>query len=254
MRKLFILSLLAMIIAWGISGCGGGGTSADPLGTDSISSFGDTSGSAVSQVNPNGAVSLKTTVKNAAGTAVVGREVSFGFVSNVSGATLASSSAKTNGAGEATILYMAGATAGSDVVRASISNGAKMDVSITVGSPTGAGEWQIALDGAPTSLAAGQISVLTATVVNAKGDPVSGQRVTFDFLTDNTGTVIGNKSGAIKPAIIYDITDSQGKAVAVYTAVSVVPAGTTVEDIVQATVGTIGVDGSTNFVTITVSP
>ena len=38
MRKIFILSLLAMMIAWGIGGCGGGGegTSADPLGTDSL--------------------------------------------------------------------------------------------------------------------------------------------------------------------------------------------------------------------------
>ena len=38
MRRMFILSLLAMVVAWGISGCGGGsgGTSADPLGTDSI--------------------------------------------------------------------------------------------------------------------------------------------------------------------------------------------------------------------------
>ena len=38
MRRLFILLSLAMMIAVAIGGCGGGsgGTSADPLGTDSI--------------------------------------------------------------------------------------------------------------------------------------------------------------------------------------------------------------------------
>lgn len=246
MRKLFILSLLAMMIA--IGGCGSGGTSADPLGTDSI-----TLESTASQVDPSGSTVLKATVKNAAGAAVVGREVSFWFVSNASGAALASSSVNTNGAGEATILYSAGATSGNDVVRASISNNAYMDVSITVGTPTAALDRQISITGLPTSLTAGQSSILTAKVVNSSGDLVPGQRVTFRFLTNNTGTVTGNKSGATLTDLSV-ITDSQGKAVSVYTAGGPIPAGTTVEDIVQATVGTIGVDGSTAVVIITVSP
>jgi adhesin/invasin len=206
MRKLFILSLLAMMIAWGIGGCGGGsgGTSADPLGTDSL-----TLESAASQVNSNGAVALKATVKNATGTAVVGREVSFTIVSNASGATLTSSSANTDGAGEATILYRAGATAGSDVVRASISNGAKMDLNITVGG--GTGSYQITLAADNTSLAAGQTAILTATVTNGSGDPVVGVVVTFAIPVNNTG--------AQTPTPVNGgLTDASGKAVAYYTA------------------------------------
>ena len=225
MRKLFILSLLAMMIAWGISGCGSGGTSADPLGTDSIT-FADAAGSAAPQVNPNGAVSLKATVKNAAGAAVVGREVSFGFVSNASGATLTSSSVSTNGAGEATILYIAGATAGSDIVRASISNGARMDVRISVTSPTGAGGRQISLTGSPTSLAAGKNSILTAKVTDSSGNVVSGQTVAFSFISNNSGA----------PALTVlnlGMTDASGQAVAVYTAGSTTP-DTTVQDTVKA--------------------
>jgi hypothetical protein len=234
MRKLFILSLLAMMIA--IGGCGSGGTSADPLGTDSIM-FADAAGSAAPQVNPNGAMSLKATVKNAAGVAVVGREVSFGFVSNASGATLASSSANTDGAGEATILYRAGATAGFDVVRAFISNGAKMDLNITVGSPpTGAGGQKISLTGSPTSLAAGKNSILTATVTDSSGNLSSGQAVTFAFVTPTTiGSTITTITG---------VTDGSGRAVAVYTAGSTGTAS--VEETIQATI-----DGSADLMTLT---
>ena len=203
MRKLFILSLLAMMIAWGIGGCGGGveGTSADPLGTDSIT-FADAAGTG--QVNPNGALTLKATVKNAAGTAVVGREVSFGFVSNASGATLTSSIANTDGAGEATILYRAGATAGSDVVRASISNGAMMDVNIAVGGGGGSA-YALTISASPAVLAAaGGQSVVTANVKNADV-AVSGATVNFSVVAG------GSALGSVSPAAA--ITDGSGNAV-----------------------------------------
>ncbi len=239
MRKLFILSLLAMMIAWGIGGCGGGGggTSADPLETDSIM-FADAAGSGA-QVNPNGALALKATVKNASGKAVVGREVSFGFVSNASGATLTSYSANTNGSGEATILYRAGATAGSDVVRASISNGAKMDINITV---TGAGGRQITLTGSPASLAAGQNSILTATVTDSSGNVISGQTVVFSF--------ISNLSGAPALTVLNaGLTDGGGRAVAVYTAGSATP-NSEVRDTVRAEI--VGI--CTTALILTVAP
>lgn len=236
MRKLFILSLLAIMIAWGIGGCGGGsgGTSADPLGTDSL-----TLESAASQVNSNGAVALKATVKNAAGTAVVGREVLFAVVSNASGATLNSYSANTDGAGEVTILYRAGATAGSDVVRASISNGATMDVNITVAGSAGGS--RISVNASTQSLAAGQNSILTATVTDGSGNLLSGQTVTFAFVTPTTiGSTITTING---------VTDGSGQAVAVYTAGSTGTAG--VVETIQAAVGVIGVNGSVAFVEIT---
>lgn len=236
MRKLFILSLLAMMIAWGISGCGGGveGTSADPLGTDSIM-FEDAAGSAAPQVNPKGALALKATVKNAAGTAVVRREVSFGFVSNASGATLTSYSANTNGAGEATILYRAGATAGSDVVRASISNGATMDVSITIaGTAATTTTYTISVSALPSGIVAleGQ-SVVEATVekleVGSSGltitTPVSGVTVNFIVIAGGTGL------GSVSPGSA--ITDGSGKAVTTYRGGAVV-AGSDYTDVVQA--------------------
>jgi len=205
MRRLYILSLLAMMIALGIGGCGGGvveGTSADPLGTDSIT-FADAAGCGA--VSPNGALTLKATVKNAAGTAVVGREVSFGFVTNASGASLTSYNANTNAAGEATILYMAGATTGSDVVRASISNGAKMDVNITVG---GGSAGALTISASPKTLAAvGGQSVVTATVKNADV-AVSGVTVNFSVVAG------GSAGGSVSPAAA--ITDGSGNAVTTY--------------------------------------
>jgi len=223
MRKIFILSLLATMIAWGISGCGGGseGTSADPLGMDGL-----TLESAATQVNPGDAVLLTATVKNASGAAVVGRDVSFGFASNASGATLTVSSAKTNSAGQTTTLYRAGATWGFDVIRASLSNGSRMEVNITIGSPTGGR--QIALSASSTSLAAGQHSILTATVTDINGHIISGEIVAFSFVGGAA------PSGATLTALNYGVTDAKGQAWAVYTAGAANPTQK-VEDTVQAT-------------------
>jgi hypothetical protein len=223
MRKIFILSLLAMMIAWGISGCGGGGegTSADPLGMDGL-----TLESAATQVNPGDTILLTATVKNASGAAVVGRDVSFGFASNASGATLTVSSAKTNSAGQTTTLYRAGGTWGFDVIRASLSNGSRMEVNITVGSPTGGR--QIALSASPTSLAAGQHSILTATVTDINGHIISGEIVAFSFVGGAA------PSGATLTALNYGVTDAKGQAWAVYTA-GAAKSTQNVEDTIQAT-------------------
>ena len=133
-----------------------------PLGTDNLA-FGDTTGSAVLQLDPNGAVQLTAKVKDTAGKEVAEQEVTFEFVADASRATITSTKVNANTAGEAAILYKAGAASGSDVVRASISKGARGDVIITVGG--GVGGAQIALAAAPTSLAAGKNSILTAMIV-----------------------------------------------------------------------------------------
>jgi 5-hydroxyisourate hydrolase-like protein (transthyretin family) len=237
----FIILLAAIIIALGIGGCGGGGTSADPLGTDGMM-FGhknDSAGtdwSTAMTVTPRGTVILTAKVKSASGTAVVGREVSFGFVSNTSGATLSSTTARTDTTGEAMTIYTAGIVAGFDVVRASISNGATLDTNITVGSG-GAGGIKIALSGSPTSLFAGQNSILTATVTDSSGNLMSGQAVTFAF---GTPTTIGSTITTIN-----GLTDSSGRAVAIYTAGATSPTAT-VQDTVQA-----GITGSAGVVIIT---
>jgi hypothetical protein len=218
MRKLFILSLLATMIAWGIGGCGGGsgGTSADPLGTDSMM-FGhknDATGtdwSLAIQTTPMGSVVLTAKVKNASGTAVAGREVTFGFKANQSGATLNASEVNTDAAGEATIIYTAGMVAGFDVVRASISNGATLDTNIYVS--LGAGGIQIALEASQTSLSAGQNSILTATVTDSEGNPFFGEPVTFVLFSDNSGATLTTLNGTAT-----NTTDGSGKVTAIYTA------------------------------------
>jgi hypothetical protein len=204
--RLFFFLTAAVVVVLGISGCGGEGKSSDPLGTDSLT-FGDASGSAVLKLDTDGAVQLTAKVKDAAGKAVADREVFFDIVSNASGATLSSTKVVTNTAGEATILYRAGAASGSDVVRAFISNGVRMDVSITVsGIVPGA---RIALAAAPASLAAGQNSILTATVTDSAGSPLKGQAVTFAFSNNSSGATLVTVNGT---------TDVSGRAIAVYTA------------------------------------
>ena len=239
MRKLFILSLLMMMIALGIGGCSGGGgsTSADPLGTDSLM-FGhknDTAGTdwtMAMQVNPWGTVVLTAKIMNAAGKEVAGREVSFGFKANQSGATLNASKVDTSATGEAVVIYTAGTFGGFDVVRASISNGAQMDTNITVSSGTAEG-LQIDLQGTPSTLPAGQNSIIVATVRNNAGTPVTGAFVSFSFLSNLSGAPPLNVLNA-------GLTDGAGRAVAVYTAGSATP-NSEVQDTIQASVtGAIG--------------
>jgi protocatechuate 3,4-dioxygenase beta subunit len=229
MRKLFILSILAMI-AWGLGGCGGGGgTSSDPLGTDNLK-FGHkdnpagTEWSMAMQVAPKGTAVLTAKITNAGGKEVAGREVSFEFRANQSGATLNTLTVNTDAAGEATVIYTAGTVGGFDVVRAYISNGAMMDVNITV---TGGGR-QISLTGSPTSLAAGQNSILTATVTDSSGNIVVGQTVIFSFIV--------NQSGAPALTVLNaGLTDGAGRAVAIYRAGSATP-NSAVQDTVQAAI------------------
>lgn len=233
MRNRVFFLLAALLVALGIGGCAGEGKSYDPLGTDSLT-FGDSSGSAVLDLDPNGAVQLTATVKDAAGKEVAEREVFFELVTNASGAILSSTVVNTNAAGEATILYRAGASPGFDVVRASISNGAKISVSITVGG--GIGGARVSLAAAPSSLAARQSSILTATVTNSAGSPLQGQAVTFALTNNNSAASLVTVNGT---------TDVSGKAVAVYTAGAANPTED-VQDTVQA-----GVAGSADALVIT---
>ncbi len=222
----FLALLAATVIALGTAGCGGGGTSADPLGTDSLifgylSTSTSTDWVTAPQVNTSGTVALTARVTNASGKAVVNREVTFS-VSGTGGGFLSGATAMTNASGDAVVIYTAGSASGVDVVRASISNGASMIANMIVGGGGTDGR-QIALQGSATSLSAGQKSVLTATVTNGTGSPVIGATVVFSF--------ISNASGA--PAITIlngGRTDGVGRAMAIYTA----GAAGDVQDIVQA--------------------
>lgn len=234
MRKLFMLSSLAMLIALAVGGCSGGsgGTSADPLGTDTLM-FGhkdDSAGaswSSAMDVNASGTVILTALVKNASGVAVPGREVSFGFVSNGSGATLSTTRASTGGDGEAHVIYTAGTVSGLDVVRASISNGATLDTNITVaGGGTGRA---VSVTANPSDVAPGSNSYILATVTNGSGNPIVGATVTF---TRSVGT------GTFATATTVT-TDVHGMASVIYTTGNALS-----QEVVQAAVLSAGIASS----------
>ena len=89
---------------------------------------------------------------------------------------------------------------------------------------------------APTSLNAGSLSVIAAEVLDASGSPVVGQAVTFAFVTNNSGATL---------TTVNATTDVSGKALATYTAGTLLPA-VTVQDVVSASV-----PGSTGAVILT---
>lgn len=243
MRYRLLSLLMAAVMAFGISGCGGSeNNSADPLGTDSLI-FGhkeDVEGTEWSmemQVDPSGAAVLTAKLKNTSGTTVAGREVHFAFAINASGARLSRTVATTDAAGEANILYTAGLTSGLDVVRAWISNSASMDANIHVRSSSSGSGTQMALTSSSASLAAGQAAIITAAITNSTGSAVAGQTVTFAIFANNSGGSITALNGGL--------TDASGRALAVYTAGANNPTAN-VQDIVQASI-----PGSTGAIIIT---
>jgi len=168
-------------------------------------------------------------VTNSAGNPVTGQAVTFAFAANNSGATLTTLNGTTDVSGRAVALYKAGAanptTSIEDIVQAGVTG----SVSPVVITRTAAGGVQISLTGAPTSLSAGQKSILTAMVTDSAGNPVNGEAVTFAFAANNSGATLTTLNGT---------TDVSGKAIALYTAGSANPA-TSVQDTVVA-----GVAGS----------
>ena len=95
----------------------------------------------------------------------------------------------------------------------------------------------ISLSSSSASLAAGESSIITATVLDGTGSVAQGRTVTF--------TLLSNKSGATVKALNGGETDSNGQAIATYTAGSSNP-NTSVEDSIQVSTG-----GATNVIFIT---
>ena len=104
----------------------------------------------------------------------------------------------------------------------------------TGGTSTGS---SISLSSTVTSLAAGESSIITATVTDGLGAPVQGKTVTFTLLHNNSGATITALNGGH--------TDAQGQAIATYTAGANSPT-TSVQDMIQASAS-----GATAAATIT---
>lgn len=163
--------------------------------------------------------------------------VNFQFTDNSSGATLTILSHTTDSAGQAVALYKAGSinpTADvEDTVRARVSGSTKA-VTITRKKPSGL-NLTLASNLTNNQMPSGGNASLTATVLDASGNPVNGVTVTFNVITNNSGATIitGNAT-----------TDDTGEAIWVYTAGST--AG--VDDSITATVSGGGYESTDTIV------
>ena len=103
-------------------------------------------------------------------------------------------------------------TAGSTNPTTSVQDTVQASVAGSVGAVVitrGGGGITVSIASSVTSLAAGQIAVITATVTDGASAPVSGQAVTFTLSANNSGATL---------IILSGTTDVSGKAVAQYTA------------------------------------
>ncbi len=166
-----------------------------------------------------------------------GVDVTFRLLT-ANGGRLSATVQKTDGSGEASVVYTAGNNYSQDVVQAKLENDNSASLVIKK-SGSIAGPVISNMQASPTSVTAGQQSIITITVTD-DDKPAAGQYVEI--------TVNPNKSGATL-IIPNHYTDAQGQVVATYVAGSV--AAEDLTDTVQARVTS---SGSVNAVIITVNP
>lgn len=189
---------------------------------------------------------ITANVTDSAGNPVSGQTVTFSLVISGSGAPiLSAATATTDGRGNAITVYSPGSTAPTasveDIIQASLANGSVRAVSITrsgTAVASTATALLAALTASATTLTAGQNSIVTASVTDSDGNPLSGQTVSFVV------TVKG--SGAPTLSVTSAATDSQGIAITIYSPGVTSPTNT-VDDMVQASL----TNGSTRAVSIT---
>jgi protocatechuate 3,4-dioxygenase beta subunit len=155
----------------------------------------------------------------------------------------------TDASGKAIAVYTAGTANPTadvqDTIEASVSsgasNGAVVITRIGSSTTTVTPGYKMNLTASVTSLAAGEHSILTATVTDGSGKTSGGQTVNFAFVNNNSGT----------PAlsIVSGTTDAAGRISTIYTAGSG-SSGSSVQDTISATV-TSGGYSSTDAVIIT---
>ncbi|MFZ3104202.1 MAG: hypothetical protein WA096_05810, partial [Smithella sp.] len=141
-------------------------------------------------------------------------------------------------------VYTAGADSSDyeleDAVQASVTGSAKSAIlTRTAGTVLPSSGYNMTLTATPSSLVAGGISVIIATVTDTAGNPSQGQTVTFTV-------PINNSAGTLADDIVT--TDAAGKAITTYTPGNDSPSGS-VPDVISASV-----NGSAYSVTITRLP
>jgi hypothetical protein len=177
---------------------------------------------------------LTVTVADSAGKAVSGATVNFSFTTNNSGATLVTSHGITDTGGKTIAVYSAGNNnpyvSLDDTIEAKATKSGYTSTSAVVITRTAAtagttGGSKITVDATPTSLVAGEMSVIIAKVTDTNGSPVSGQLVTFSLPVNNSGASLTNPTS---------ITDTAGVALTVYTA-GYLSSAVSTQDAVMAT-------------------
>jgi hypothetical protein len=237
-RSLFLLISFALFCC--LSGCGAGGEDAEDRGIQ-ISTFTVSKSSMAS-----GQYSILTVkVLDGSGNPVKEQTVTFSFLYNNSGANITTlNNGSTDVNGQAVAVYTAGADSSDyeleDAVQASVTGSAKSAIlTRTAGTVLPSSGYNMTLTATPSSLVAGGISVIIATVTDTAGNPSQGQTVTFTV-------PINNSAGTLADDIVT--TDAAGKAITTYTPGNDSPSGS-VPDVISASV-----NGSAYSVTITRLP
>jgi len=251
-KRLPVIVMLALITVFlgSLSGCG---DSADPLGIGIIQFHDASTGVIITSitVQPGGTVTLVVRVRTlrSDGTTwvpVIGEKVTFTLLTPGNGGGLTVVNDRTAGNGQAMAVFTAGNNSTADSVRATTGSGATASIAITkTGGLIGA---RIStLVPAPTSVAANQTSVVTATVTDGAtpANPILGEPVTFTIPTNQSGACFTDAASACVASITVN-TDAGGRAVALYRGGTSDP-GSSVSDTVRAALA----NGSSNAVAIT---
>lgn len=207
-----LLLLLSFAMLFFITACGG--SLDDETGTGALPGISISISAATSMAAGESSI-ITATVIDGAGAPVQGTIVTFSVRINNSGATINTlNSGRTDAKGQAIAIYSAGTnsptTSVQDTIQSSVTGATAV---FTIEITAGTGDLSLYIDKGTTSpLLAGQKTIITATVSDGSNNSVSGATVIFDFITG------GNNSGATLKTLAGGITDSDGKAYAIYTA------------------------------------
>ncbi len=212
--RIFLLLMISMFFV--LPGCGGSGGGDDD---------GDGNGGAytltittdpqdLTALKAGETVTITATVTDSGGAAASGQAVTFTLFQDKSGATLTTSGVgSTNANGVAEAYYTAGSgnptLSVQDIIQASVTGATGALILTRTAGGSGQGGLVLTLTANPSAVTPGNTSVLTAKIVNADNDPVTGLTVTFEFLANNGGSSLNPLTGT---------TDGSGNAVTVYTA------------------------------------
>jgi 5-hydroxyisourate hydrolase-like protein (transthyretin family) len=214
-RSFFSL-IFCLLLFTAIYGCGtGADTAVAPGPTPPPGGYSIALTASVSSLQAGQNSIVTATVTDGSFLPISGQTVVFSFTANPSGATLAAvGTGITDASGKAIAIYTAGAT-GTSTVQDMIQASAAGSTDIVTITRTIATVASLTLAADATSLAAGQQTLITATVTNDLGNPASGATVVFTLGINNSGGTLTPVNGGI--------TDASGRATATYTAGAVNP-------------------------------